>query len=368
MFEQFNPARLRLARLRRQYTLKLLAEKVGLSTKMVSEYEKEPCRYNPPEETLSAFAVALNYPKEFFMDTDNLEPVDRDTVSFRALKRMKASQMHAAVAAGEIGVLINNFFDNKFSLPKTNVPDYRGIEPSSAASAIRSEWDLGHRSISNMIHLLEKNGVRVFSLSENTQDVDAFSFWKDNVPYVFLNTQKSGERSRFDAAHELGHLLLHAHGVPQGKDIEAEADSFAANLLMPKETVLPYKNKLINLSSVLKLKHNWKVSAMALIVQMKNVGVLSEWQYKTLIIDAGKMGLRTREIDGIDRERSLVIEKILLSLREDGISMSKLAQLLHIPLDELSGLLFSIGLVNSGNTDMNQAKTANTRPYLRLVK
>lgn len=50
-----------------------------------------------------------------------------------------------------------------------------------------------------MIHLLEKHGVKVFFLSENTADIDAFSFWKDNIPYIFLNTKKTGERSRFDA-------------------------------------------------------------------------------------------------------------------------------------------------------------------------
>ena len=33
--------------------------------------------------------------------------------------------------------------------------------------------------------------------------MDAYSFWRRGVPYVFLNTMKSAERSRMDAAHEL---------------------------------------------------------------------------------------------------------------------------------------------------------------------
>ena len=40
--------------------------------------------------------------------------------------------------------------------------------------------------------------------------MDAFSLIRDDRPFAFLNTDRSAERQRFDAAHELGHLLLHA--------------------------------------------------------------------------------------------------------------------------------------------------------------
>ena len=36
----FNPSRLKLARIRRKLTLKELAEKMGLSSRIVIEYEK----------------------------------------------------------------------------------------------------------------------------------------------------------------------------------------------------------------------------------------------------------------------------------------------------------------------------------------
>ncbi len=368
MSARFNPSRLKLARTRRQLTLKALADKVGLTPRMVSEYEKDYCTNIPREATIDAFAQALNYPAEFFLNLEPIEEISKETVSFRSLKSMKAAQEHAAVGAGQIGILINEYFENHFNLLDSDLPDYRGVEPEAAAEALRAEWGLGFLSIGNMVHLLEKNGVKVFSLAENTQNVDAFSFWKDNVPFVFLNTQKSGERSRFDAAHELGHLLLHRHGTPQGKDVEAEADRFASFLLMPRATLLPYKGHNITIESILSLKKNWKSSAMSLIVQMKNVGVLSEWQYKSLIITASKMGLRTREIDGIHRERSLIIEKLLDALSSEGISLAKFAEQLALPLDEVSGLLFSIGVVNTINNDISNGSSSRTRPNLRLVK
>src|SRR5260363_245495 len=80
--------------------------------------------------------------------------------------------------------------------------------------------------------------VRVFSLSLDTTDVDAFSLWRQRTPFIFLNTRKSAEHARFDAAHELGHLVLHRHGSPQGREAEKEADTFASAFLMPRATLL----------------------------------------------------------------------------------------------------------------------------------
>lgn len=88
----------------------------------------------------------------------------------------------------------------------------------------------------------------MFSLAENTKNVDAFSCWRNDIPYVFLNTFKSAERSRLDASHELAHLILHKHGGPQqGRDAEVEANNFASSFLMPKADVrsrLPFVSKL----------------------------------------------------------------------------------------------------------------------------
>jgi Zn-dependent peptidase ImmA (M78 family) len=48
---------------------------------------------------------------------------------------------------------------------------------------------------------------------------------------MFLNNFKSAERSRFDCAHELGHIIMHTHNrkVREEKDnkLVIEADQFA---------------------------------------------------------------------------------------------------------------------------------------------
>lgn len=367
MSVRINPSRLKIARIRRKKTLRALSEDTGITTRMLSSYESDNCKYTPKEETLELISKSLRYPIKFLISTKDIDLISSESVSFRSLKSMRAKDEQAAISAGSLGVVLNQYFISKVSfIPSPNLPDLRGMKPQSAAEYIREFWDLGNLSITNMIHLLEKNGIRVFSLAENTACVDAFSFWNDEIPYIFLNTQKSGERSRFDAAHELGHLLLHKHGTPQGRDAESEADSFAANFLMPPETLYQFKNKIYSIDDIILLKKNWKVSAMSLIVQSKNTNVLSEWHYRNLIIEASKLGLRTKEINGIQHERSGLIPVIISELETKfSESLRSVSDNLGFPLEETTNLLFLFTSVE--NNDQPIKITKKPQPKLRLI-
>ncbi len=197
------PDRLRFARKRRGLTKTRLAGLVGLTARSVQAFENG--EKAPSEETLAGLARALRFPVDFFAG-EELDELLPDGVSFRSMSSLTAGRRDAALGAGRLAIELMAWLGERFTLPATNVPDFSHHEPEAAAEAVREFWKLGQKPISNMVHLLEANGVRVFSLAERTKDVDAFSLWYDDVPYMFLNTFKSAERSRLDAAHELGHL------------------------------------------------------------------------------------------------------------------------------------------------------------------
>jgi len=231
-----TPSRLALARKRRGMTLVRLATEAGITTRSLSAYESG--RQQPTPATLSALAAALAIPAAFLQppEIDDMPP---DAASFRAISKMTASQRDSACSAGRIAFLINDWIEVRFRLPASDVPSLLTLDPETAAEVVRARWGLGQSPVSNMIHLLESHGIRVFSLAEECAAVDAFSLYWHGTPFVFLNTMKSGERSRFDAAHELGHLVLHAeHRVPHGPEAEQEANRFAAAFLMPANTVI----------------------------------------------------------------------------------------------------------------------------------
>jgi len=205
------------------------------------------------------------------------EEVAEETASFRFMSKMTAGQRNMASGQGAIALHFNRWVERRLELPSVALPDLRHErDPEAAAAAVRQHWGLGQQPIKNLVHLLESKGVRLFSLSIDAAEVDAFSMWKETIPFVFLNTRKSAEHSRFDAAHELGHLLLHRHAAPAGR--EAEADTFASAFLVPRGSVLAHAPRFVTLEQLIRLKRIWTVSLSALTYRLHAVRLLSDWR------------------------------------------------------------------------------------------
>jgi Zn-dependent peptidase ImmA (M78 family)/transcriptional regulator with XRE-family HTH domain len=338
---EFNRKRLGLARKRRRLTGKKLAEAAGVSAVTVSRLENG--ENEPDQLTIAKLARALGYPVEFFSD-DDPEEVDTSAVSFRGLTKMSAKERDAAIAASSLGLLLSDWIECEFRLPEANVLDLSyETDAEAAAISVRQHWGLGARPISNILGLLEVNGVRVFSLAENTAVVDAFSFWRNDRPFVFLNNFKSAEHSIFDAAHELGHLVLHRHGgVQPARAVEREANRFASAFLMPAHDLRARMPHFITVDTMIEAKKRWRVSAMAMAYRLREVGLITEWQYKSACIELGRRGFRKAEPGGIDREVSRIWQKALAQLWAERKTKADIAEKLHIPLDELEGLIWGL--------------------------
>src|SRR5258706_9542574 len=194
--DSFNPRRLSLARMRRRLTARALSEMTGLAADTISRLEKGS---NPPDDsTVDKLVGALGFPIEFFSDRDP-EDIDTGAVSFRSFSKMSAKERDAAVSAGCLGLQLSGWVEERFRLPKPNLLDLSyETNPDAAADALRQYWGLGERPIANMLALLETQGIRLFSLSEDTASVNAFSFWRDGKPFIFLNNFKTAESSIFD--------------------------------------------------------------------------------------------------------------------------------------------------------------------------
>ncbi|MBD9445737.1 MULTISPECIES: ImmA/IrrE family metallo-endopeptidase [unclassified Rhizobium] len=338
----FNSKRLCLARMRRRLTAKGLADLTKLSAMTITRLEKGDNQ--PDEGTVARIAAALAYPVGFFY-ADDPEELNTEAVSFRSLTKMSARERDAAISAGSLGLQLSEWVEKRFSLPAPNLLDLSyETDVEAAARSLREHWGLGEKPIGNVIGLLETQGIRVLSLSENTRTVDAFSFWRDERPYIFLNNFKTAEHSLFDSVHELGHLVLHQHGGPQGNSrvAEREANAFASAFLMPANDVRARAPRFIDTSVVIKMKSRWRVSAMAMAYRLHVLGRLSEWQYKSICIELGKRGYRNGEPNGIQRETSIVWKKVFAQLWHERVTKNDIGRELGIPLDELDGLVWGL--------------------------
>ena len=338
----FNSARVSIARKRAMLNKKGFADAIGVSQHAVVRWEKGQAV--PTPENMAEIIRVLGFPERFFLGEELDEPTD---ASFRSHTNMLAAIRDAALAAGTMGFMVSDWVEARFDLPKINMPDLRHYEPGAAARALREEWQLGEKPITNMVHLLESKGVRVFSLAGNTVKVNAYSLWRKQKPYVFLNTFKSAESSRFDAAHELAHLVLHQDGGYSGREAEDEANAFASSFLMPNADVRANLAHIDYLAQLVKAKARWKVSVAALNYRLHKIKITSDWKYRDFCVEIASRGYNRREPCPIERETSIVWQKVFRALWAEKTTHKHIADDLALPETEVNGLIF--GMIASPN-------------------
>lgn len=124
-------------------------------------------------------------------------------------------------------------------------------------------------------------GVQVFS-APLPPNVSGQVFYTEQK--IFIEQTDFITRQRFSVAHELGHFILHNDGTShtsfrdtissQGTDTkEMEANSFAANLLMPKDEVMRLVDaKILTIDS---MASYFFVSPIAMEYRIKVLGVVA---------------------------------------------------------------------------------------------
>lgn len=362
----FNPTRLTLARERRGWTKRILAEKTGLTARSISNFENK-LDFSPSEETLQLFAEVLRFPVGFFL-SDTLDQPTAETASFRAMKSMSAARQRTVLAIGAFGFALDRWLDVRFEQPFADVPVMPSEDPDTAAESLRHHWGLGDSPVKYMIKLLEAKGVKLYSLGNQPREVSAYSLWHDGTPFIYLNTTKSAEHIRFALAHELGHLLLHRDIDPSGADtrqIEKEADRFASAFLMPRRDVLAHSLRTPSRALLIQAKKRWGVAVTALAYRLHHLGLVSDWHYRGLCIEMSQKGDRMREPAGLSHENSSRLGQIFAALREDGFTRAEVAKMLGMYHDDLEELLF--GLVPTLVQGENVTPT-RSRANLRVVK
>lgn len=352
----FVGARLREAREARGLTATSLAELLGVTRQAVSQYETGSG--SPSPETMDKIATMLNLPLLFFCRPVAEEP--ERTVFYRSMSAAtKAARIKAETRINwvrDILVLIEEYVD----LPATNLPPLGlpaeitriSVEQiEEAAAAARRYWGLGNGPIPDVVRLLEKNGVIVARASLDADTLDAFSTWAGDRPVIVLGADKgSAARSRFDAGHELGHLLMHRHVdkklLVRGSDfklLEEQAHRFSSAFLLPAQS---FSRDVYapSLDTFRRLKSKWGASIGMMIKRAQSLNLVSDDQARYLWISYSKRGWRTHEPldDEIPVEQPhLMRASIELMAGTGALSRTEFASLLpysHTDIEELAAL------------------------------
>lgn len=328
---------IQLVRVARGLTQTDLAKKAGLSQGVVSKAEAGTVELDA--DRLSAIATQLAVPVERLTSSEptggvlsacafhrkrNSLPVS-DANRIRANLDLRRMQVEALVPMSEFGVTIE----------RTPPSDDDWDNPETIALGVRDAMSLGDGPIPDLVAAVEATGAVVIVADLGAARIDAIGSWPSgHRPVFMLNSRTSADRRRFTLAHELGHAVMHQ--LPT-EDQESEADRFASELLMPSNSIRDELTGL-DLPKLVALKPRWGVSMAALIRKARDVGSITDHDYKQLNIALSTAGYRTNEPVPLDDELPRLVDNAVRHRLADGEHLAGLAAKALMTTDEFKAI------------------------------
>lgn len=325
----FSAARLTLARELRGLTKADLATRIQKTAAAVGQFEAG--RAKPEAKTVAAMALALGVPVGFFAARKGAAPLmTTDECHFRSLRAASQRERRRVLAVGVLLCDLITELEDEIEFPAERVSEIVRAPTSTqeieqCAVDVRKHWGLGLGPIPDLIKLFESRGILVTLVPEACREIDAFSAWHAKRPMIFLVEHSEPSRLRYDAAHELGHLVMHVDVTPGSPELEREANRFAAAFLLPRESFLPECPRSLNWPLFYELKQRWRVSVQALVRRAYDLGCISQATYRRAFVQINARNERVHERFEPPPERPSMISNAIRELETD-LPMSKLAE------------------------------------------
>lgn len=283
-----------------------LAELCDVVSSTVSKWEKGDAE--PRAAHVDRLSDLLKFDRMFFF-----RPPQRDSMELDFWR----SQSQATLAAREraksrlawlkeVAAYVWGYYDTpKLNLPKVDVPEnfeeLDGDDIDRIADEVRQYWEIPEGPVSHVIRTCERNGIVVSRCDLLADKLDALSEFQ-TYPFIILSTRKaSAVRSRYDAGHEIGHMVLHRrltrrdlNNPSKFSRIEDQAHRFAGAFLLPaknfvKELWSP------SLQALREIKEEWGASIGCMLKRCLDLGLINEVQFRRLRIQMSKQHWNTRE-------------------------------------------------------------------------
>lgn len=256
-----------------------LAKQLGISQPTISKIEKGEKPLEP--EHIKLFSEYFT--EFFFKNTHETAP---QQLYYRKLSSINKttinlfeSRINLIYGAIKKGLDIVDLESDSKGLPRID-PEQFNLDFEYIATEIRLQLGIGRGPILNIIEVLETYGVIIHFfdydfISEDNRKFDGVSFYTDGVPVILINKKIPDSRKVFTIAHELGHLVMHFDSIINiERDIEKEANNFAAAFLAPEKDIKKDLRQL-TLAKLESLKLEWNMSISALIYRAFTLETIS---------------------------------------------------------------------------------------------
>ncbi len=343
----FDGQRLRLARESLGFTQRELADAInGLVTPAaLSQFENGDTR--PSAQTLAHLTLATGFPLGFFATNPTVGGVAAVDGFFRSLRSTGTRQRRRHRALAELVRIITAGLQHHVRLPEPDLP--RTPVPTHAAPAdvaaiaadVRAAWDLPPGPIGHAIRTVERHGAVAARQMLDSDTVDAFSVPFPDRPVVVLGADKGqADRSRWDASHELGHLVMHNPDPHRSRHLEQQANWFAAEFLLPADQIADELPTTADWTRLAELKVRWGVSMTALLQRAKALGLLSDNAYVQALKTMSTRGWNRREpVRLTHAENPVLLVRALELACQQGATLAQLADEIGLPADRIRGII-----------------------------
>ncbi|RMF65577.1 MAG: helix-turn-helix domain-containing protein [Bacteroidetes bacterium] len=293
------PARIKQARRRRGLSLRDAAKRAGISHVAVSKYEKGDL--TPDSQMLIRLAQALDVKPSYLLQptiVGEIEPAFRKRVALgKKAQRQIIEEVRDWLERYLTLLSIAEEEPLRFRYPKgfpRTVASWEDVE--EAAQALREAWGAGTDPIENLTDLIEQHHILVGTV-EAPDAFDALTFrvhTNGEVPVIVTRKGITGDRQRYNLAHELGHLMLRM----QDLDEEKACHRFAGAFLVPREALLRdlgHRRHSLSLRELQLLKHRYGLSMQALVRRALDLGIISKGLYTNLYKEFTRNDWRKQE-------------------------------------------------------------------------
>lgn len=342
--------RLRRARVLKGMSLQQVADQLGdISKQALSKYEQG--KDTPNSTRMIQLADILGVNPEYFFRSDSVElgEVDfRKHSSFgkkqqEAVKEQVREHLERYLAAESL--FESESPSNGFNHWGERFPISCVDDIEQAAEDLRQGWSLGTNPIGNLTETLEENGVKVVGLKAHEKFDGLCAVVNAGADAVIVsNTDRSGERQRFNLAHELGHLVMEFPEAIHGtRDEENWCHRFAGALLFPASQVratFGHSRKRVLLQEFLLAKEEWGVSIQAILRRLLDLGIVQPAFYQNAFRFWSSKGYRKSEPKPLAPENSYHLRQLVYrALAEGLVTPSRAAELLGVGLKEIEDVI-----------------------------
>lgn len=279
--------RLRLARKKAGWSMRELAGRLSppVSAQAISKYEGG--RMMPSSAVLVDLGRTLEVSLDFLMggQVEALEGIEfRKHSGTSAKDRARAEAIVTEALEDYLAVEdileMESCADPFAGLRCERIERLEAVEKKAAE--LRRRWKLGIDPIPSVTGLLEDRGIKVID-ADLPARFDGLacgvkrSGGRGETDVVVTSRRTNVERRRLTLAHELAHRVIRETGNPVIK-VEKAMQRFAGAFLVPADHLraeVGVRRRSVAYRELMRLKHFYGVSAAAMLLRLRDVGILS---------------------------------------------------------------------------------------------